>query len=91
MTSHAFMRGDLVAYEPHPGAREVGVVIRVTPDWVFVRYGTSEGSKATSHRDLRLLERTEDERGLGDWVYLAGRLTREAALRAVPREDDDDE
>ena len=54
--SHAFVRGDIVAYEPHPGAREVGVVIRVTPDWVFVRYGTSEGAKATSHRDLRLLE-----------------------------------
>ena len=32
-----------------------------------------------------------DERGMRHWTDLADRLTREAALRAVPREDEDDE
>lgn len=32
-----------------------------------------------------------DERGIRHWTDLADRLTREAALRAVPREDEDDE
>ena len=32
-----------------------------------------------------------DERGLAHWTKLADRLTREAALRAVQREDEDDE
>ena len=31
-----------------------------------------------------------DERGLEHWVDLADRLTREAALRAVVREDEDE-
>ena len=31
------------------------------------------------------------ERGMRHWVALAARLTREAALRAVVREDEDDE
>lgn len=30
-----------------------------------------------------------DERGIRHWTDLADRLTREAALRAVPREDED--
>lgn len=32
-----------------------------------------------------------EERGLEHWTRLADALTREAALRAVPREDEDDE
>lgn len=44
-----------VVYDPgHGGAREDGVIIRVTHLWVMVRYD-GNGVKATHPRDLTLL------------------------------------
>ena len=38
-----------------------------------------------------IIEAEADERGIRHWTDLADRLTREAAMRAVVREESDDE
>lgn len=45
--------GQLVVYRPHPGGRaEQGVITSVNDHYVFVRYGSNQGSQATSPEDL---------------------------------------
>jgi len=47
--------GRTVIYLPYGGGRpEAGVITEIRSRWVFVRYGSDEGAKATMPQDLRL-------------------------------------
>ena len=53
------MVGSRVVYRPYPEAvPEEGVVTRVTDRFVFVRYGSDVGAKATAAEVLEPLART---------------------------------
>ena len=45
--------GRMVIYNPMPAHLEEGVITSFNEHVVFVRYGSSYGSKATSYEDLR--------------------------------------
>ena len=47
--------GSKVIYQPHGGPVEEGVITSVGSRYVFVRYGSDVGSKATSADALTLL------------------------------------